>query len=68
MYMLFCMHILDTQIFFTCIQAICNVEVALSCLAQYMPIPMRTAEAVVDETDHCEKTLELLWNIIFHYR
>ena len=42
------------------------MEVAVSCLAQYMQVSERLAEALVD--GHCEKTLAFLWNVIFHFK
>ena len=42
------------------------MEVALSCLSHHMPVSERLAEALVD--GHCEKTLALLWSIIFHFK
>ena len=43
------------------------MEVALSGLAHHMPVVSeRAAVAVVD--GHCEKTLALLWSIIFHFK
>ena len=42
------------------------MEVALGCLARYLPVSERLAEALVD--GHCEKTLALLWGVIFHFK
>ena len=42
------------------------MEVALSCLSHHMPVSERLAGALVD--GHCEKTLALLWSIIFHFK
>ena len=47
-------------------QRLHNVEVALSSLGRSMPVYERSAEAVVD--GHREKTLALLWSIIFHFK
>ena len=42
------------------------MEVALGGLSHHMPLPERAGESVVD--GHREKTLTLLWSIIFHFK
>ena len=48
------------------VQRLHNMDVALSCLKRHMPVSEKLAEALVD--GHCEKTLALLWSIIFHFK
>ena len=47
-------------------QRLHNAEVALTCLRHYMAVPEGASETVVD--GHREKTLALLWSIIFHFK